>query len=143
MELTAPLFASALANLTEHVVQVRLDPGTHTMQFVAKGLPEWLACHLEDCRPRYTEALRFQAGLCIRCGDDAAKHPRLNPKMPAAWCATCYSRGAWENWVMGTPMKGGPTAHANRKTTRDADDALFDGIGDDDTEPVFAPDSLF
>ena len=130
-------YASALENLAENAVQTRLCPDTHTMQFGRKGVPDWLAAHLEDCRGSYTEALRHAAGLCIRCGDDAGKHPAKNPKIPPLFCGSCFERGAWEHWGMGLPLRGGPKGNA--KSARKADDALFDGIGDGD-EPAFTPD---
>lgn len=131
----------ALACLTANAVTTRLCPDTHTMQFARKWLLEWLTFHLEDCRPVFTEALRFTAGMCIRCGDDTPRHPARNPTMPALWCRTCFDRGAWENWGWGVPMKRGPKG-AGSKKQREDDDALFDGIGDDD-EDALEGESLF
>lgn len=58
-------------------LKVRLNPDTHTMEFSARPgvLEEWQREHLKAMNQSFTEALRYEAGLCITCGMDAAKHP--------------------------------------------------------------------
>jgi hypothetical protein len=124
--------AVALENLAQHAVKTRLCPDTLTMQFSARGLPEWLTEHLEYCRDGYTQALRFQAERCIKCGHNERRMPKSGRSV-RLFCVSCYDRHAVERW------EAGAKTNADRKIEAGAKDALFAGI-EDDTDP---PDDLF